>query len=311
MSSNENLHKAKITKNDEFYTKYEDVEAELSHYPQYFQNKLIYCNCDTDDSNFVKYFKNNNYNVINTSDDFRLLKNIELLKEADIIVTNPPWSLFREYIALLMEYDKKFLIIGNKNSITYKEVFPLLKDNKVWLGYNSIKTFKTPNGDTKQVSGLSRWFTNLDIKKRHEKMILYKTYDPQEYPKYDNFNIIDIGRVNTKGDRIGDVSLIPVDYTGLMGVPITFIDNYNPDQFELIGILHSSTDEEAGTPNLRYYNQFKEMRQDMSYTGAKGSKSNGNPVLMGRPYRGNFLYNPQTGEYVYSTYVRLVIKRKV
>lgn len=236
MSSNENLHKAKVTKNDEFYTKYEDVEAELSHYTQYFQDKLIYCNCDTDDSAFVKYFKNNNYNVINTSDDFRLPKNIELLKESDIVVTNPPFSLFREYIALLMEYDKKFLIIGNKNSITYKEVFPLLKDNKVWLGYTSPKEFNTPNGETKKVLGLCRWFTNLDIKKLHEKITLYKNYDPQDYPKYDNYDAIDISKINSKGQRIGDVSLIPKDYSGIMGVPITFLDHWNPEQFTIVGL---------------------------------------------------------------------------
>jgi hypothetical protein len=233
--SNKNLNVAKKQKNDEFYTLYEDVEAELSHYTQYFHDKLIYCNCDTDDSAFVKYFKNNNYNVINTSDDFRLPKNIELLKEADIVVTNPPFSLFKEYIALLVEHEKKFLIIGNKNSITLKEVFPLIKDNKIWLGYSSPNEFDTPDGKTKKVAGLCRWYTNLDIKKRHEKLILWETYDPKKFPKYDNYDAIDIGKTNKSGKRVGDIDLIPKDYYGVMGVPITFMDKYNPEQFEIIG----------------------------------------------------------------------------
>jgi hypothetical protein len=232
--NNKNLNVAKKQKNDEFYTLYEDVEAELSHYTQYFHDKLIYCNCDTDDSAFVKYFKNNNYNVINTSDDFRFPKNIELLKESDIVVTNPPFSLFRDYVSQLMEYNKKFLIIGNKNSISYKEIFPLLQSNKIWLGINSPDEFDTPNGRTTKLKGLCRWFTNLDHKKRHEKLILYKTYDAASYPKYDNYDAIDIGKYDSKKKWKGDISLIPKDYFDPMGVPITFFDKYDPDQFEII-----------------------------------------------------------------------------
>lgn len=134
-------------------------------------------------------------------------------------------SLFREYVEVLMEQNKKFLIIGNKNSITYKEFFPLIKENKVWLGYNSPSTFNTPNGLTKKVAGLSRWFTNLDIPKRHEKLILWKNYTPEEYPKYDNYNAINV-------DKVAE---IPVDYAGVMGVPITFLDKYSPEQFEIVG----------------------------------------------------------------------------
>ena len=157
--------------------------------------------------------------------DFRSPESIELLKEADIVVTNPPFSLFREYIAQLMEYDKKFLIIGNKNAITYKEFFPLLKDNKVWIGYNNVKEFRQPDGSMKKFGNIG-WYTNLDIKKRHEELVLYKKYTPEEYPKYDNYDPINV-------DKVSD---IPIDYDGVMGVPITFLDKYNPEQFEIMGI---------------------------------------------------------------------------
>lgn len=159
------------------------------------------------------------------SGDFRDEECVNLLKEADIVVTNPPFSLFREYVAQLIAYDKKFLIIGNKNAITYKEIFPLLKDNKMWLGYESPNEFKDKNGQiTKQINGLTRWFTNLDVKKRHETLRLYKTYTPEEFPKYDNYDAINV-------DKVSD---IPYDYTGVMGVPITFLDKYNPEQFEIV-----------------------------------------------------------------------------
>lgn len=157
--------------------------------------------------------------------DFRSEECISLLKESDIVVTNPPFSLFREYVAQLVEYGKKFLVIGNKNAITYKEIFPLIKDNKLWLGYNSPDEFRIPNGNiSKSVKGLCRWYTNLDIKKRHEDLILYRNYNEQDYPKYDNYDAINV-------DKVTD---IPCDYEGVMGVPITFLDKFNPSQFEII-----------------------------------------------------------------------------
>ena len=158
--------------------------------------------------------------------DFASEECLEFLKQADIVVTNPPFSKFREFIATLMEYDKKFLIIGNKNAITYKEFFPLLKENKVWIGYNSPSEFITPAGVTKKINGLTRWFTNLDITKRHEKLILWKNYTPEEYPKYDNYDAINV-------DKVAE---IPCDYNGVMGVPITFLDKYNPEQFGIVGM---------------------------------------------------------------------------
>lgn len=159
--------------------------------------------------------------------DFRSEECLELLKEVDIVVTNPPFSLFREYVATLVEYDKKFIIIGNKNAITYKEIFPLIKDNKIWLGEMVPSDFMTPDGKLSgKLSGLTRWFTNLDIKKRHEDLILIKKYNEEDYPKYDNYDAIEVSKVKN----------IPYDYEGVMGVPITFMDKYNPDQFEILGI---------------------------------------------------------------------------
>lgn len=168
--------------------------------------------------------------------DFRSAECVELLKQADIVVTNPPFSLFREYIAQLFKYDKKFLIIGNQNAITYKEVFPMIKENKMWLGFGfkgGAGHFMSNYEDTAtagdhrkgmiRVSGVT-WFTNLDISKRHEEIILYKHYSPELYPKYDNYDAINI-------DKTSD---IPVDYDGVMGVPITFLDKYNPEQFEIV-----------------------------------------------------------------------------
>ncbi|MDO4163293.1 MAG: adenine-specific methyltransferase EcoRI family protein [Bacteroides sp.] len=173
--------------------------------------------------------------------DFRSAECIELLKQADIVVTNPPFSLFREYVAQLMKYDKKFLIIGNQNAITYKEIFSLIKENKMWLGTKSgDMSFRVPeyyearntrywvdeNNNKWRSLGNICWYTNLDHNKRHEELILYKKYTPEEYPKYDNYDAINV-------DKTSD---IPMDYDGVMGVPITFLDKYNPGQFELVGI---------------------------------------------------------------------------
>lgn len=169
--------------------------------------------------------------------DFRSKECIELLKQADIVVTNPPFSLFREYVAQLIEYDKKFIVIGNQNALHYKEIFPLIKENRIWIGYTSPKLFKIPDDfDSKSVKvcdgvryqqfGNIIWFTNLDIKKRHEELILYRKYIAEDYPKYENYDAIDVK----------EVTEIPYDYYGIMGVPDMFIKNYNPDQFELIGI---------------------------------------------------------------------------
>ncbi|MDD7539849.1 MAG: adenine-specific methyltransferase EcoRI family protein, partial [Bacteroidales bacterium] len=174
--------------------------------------------------------------------DFRSDECKELLKEADIVVTNPPFSLFREYVAQLIEYDKKFLIIGHQNAITYKEIFPLLKENKIWLGYgfkggagHFISKYQdiATAGDHREgmirVSGVT-WFTNLEHDKRHEELVLYKTYSPEQYPKYENYNAIEVSKTKD----------IPMDYDGVMGVPVTFMDKFNPEQFEIIGMAEDN-----------------------------------------------------------------------
>lgn len=172
--------------------------------------------------------------------DFRSPECIEIMDSADIIVTNPPFSLFREYIALLLEYQKSFLVIGSQNNVTYREIFPLLKDNKLWLGYHSgdmefvvpdyykprATRYREENGIKYRSMGNICWFTNLDIEKRHENLILYKAYSESEYYEYINYN----------GINVNKVAEIPCDYNGVMGVPITFMDKYNPEQFEIMGI---------------------------------------------------------------------------
>lgn len=178
--------------------------------------------------------------------DFRSKECIELLKEVDIVVTNPPFSLFREYVTQLIEYDKKILIIGDQNGITYKEIFKFIKENKLWLGVDNggTKCFQVPmdyniatesrikieDGIKYFSKGSIMWFTNLDHAKRHEELILYKNYTSEEYPKYDNYNAINVNKV----------AEIPIDYDGVIGVPITFLDKYNPEQFEIIGMASSA-----------------------------------------------------------------------
>lgn len=272
MSNKDNLQRAKKAKNDEFYTQLTDIEKELQHYKTHFEDKIVYCNCDNPEwSNFYTYFKTHFDEIglkklitthyhptdevyklevtqngeaktpLKGNGDFRSQECIEILKEADIIVTNPPFSLFREYVAQLIEYNKKFIIIGNQNAITYKEIFPLIKNNELWLGvsiHSGDREFRVPDDYPLRASGFRvdnkgqkfirvkgvRWFTNLDYKERHEELILYKTYTEEEYPKYDNYDAINVNKTKE----------IPVDYDGVMGVPITFLDKYNPEQFEII-----------------------------------------------------------------------------
>ena len=174
---------------------------------------------------------------------------VRALDEADVVVTNPPFSRFRDFIDLLVAHGKKFLVIGNKNAYKYKGVFPLFMQNRLWVGYNSPKEFRQPDGnEPKQMNGLTRWFTNLNVKKfgnigwftnlnvkkHHEEQILFRKYTPEKYPKYDNYDAI----------NVNEVCEIPEDYHGVMGVPITFLDHYNPDQFEVVGLANHGTDSE-------------------------------------------------------------------
>ena len=277
---NTNLTAAKKAKNDEFYTQISDIEAELQHYTQHFAGKVIYCNCDNPTwSNFWRYFhlnfehfklkkliasfynpyqpvysmeyhggNDNNCEVgaktpLQGNGDFRSSECVELLKEADIIVTNPPFSLFREYVAQLMEYGKKFVIIGSMNAVTYKEIFPLIRDNRLWYGpsiSSGDRKFGVPDSYLLNASNCGvdengqkyirvkgvRWFTNLDHSKRHKPIDLVEKYSPEKYPHYDNYSAINV-------DKTLD---IPCNYDGVIGVPISFLDKYCPEQFRIIGL---------------------------------------------------------------------------
>lgn len=226
--------------------------------------------------------------------DFRSAECIEFLKEADIVVTNPPFSLFREYVAQLIKYDKKFLIIGNVNAVTYKELFPLIMTNKVWFGasiHSGDRKFLVPDDYELKAAGCGidesghrfirvkgvRWFTNLDYKERHEDLILYRSYNPEKYPSYDNYDAIEVSKTAD----------IPMDYKGVMGVPITFLDKYNPDQFEIIGMAKRG----AGDPALKSRVYTKEDYPNYS-------DLNATPTIMGKD---GVLHN---------TYPRILIKRK-
>ena len=269
--TNTNLRKAAKVKNDEFYTRYEDIENEVMKYRKQFKDKIVYLPCDDPaekKSEFWSFFVNNfdafglkkliathfdengraykiwidsdlnNDGWIDDADalqedlkgngDFRSEECVEILKECDIICTNPPFSLFRELIDLIMTHNKQFLIIGNKNAYAYKEIFTLIKNNKIWTGYNAVHNFIQPDGNIKKFGNIG-WFTNLQSKKRNEELILTKTYNEIDFPYLDNYNAINVGKVVN----------IPKDFDGYMAVPITFIDKYNPNQFEIFGITNT------------------------------------------------------------------------
>jgi len=252
--------------------------------------------------------RGNVFSFLEGDGDFRSQECVELLKEADIVVTNPPFSLFREYVAQLVEYDKKFIIIGNKNSITYKEIFQLIKNGKLWLGYRNINQdmwFVVPEHYSyeKIVDGLrvkhimGCWFTNLDTTKRHESLTLYKHYTPEEYPHYDNYDAINV-------DKVAE---IPCDYDGAMGVPITFLDKYNPDQFEILGIT-SGRDEFDAVPTKRYRNP---KQINPNGTISNGSKANTRATLLLNKKPAGIYYTADNADGPLSIYyARILIKRK-
>ncbi|RYM95314.1 adenine-specific methyltransferase EcoRI family protein [Bifidobacterium animalis] len=230
--------------------------------------------------------------------DFRSEECLALLEEADVVVTNPPFSLFREYVATLMEYGKKFIAIGSQNAITYKEFFPLLKNDEVWPGVTHPKEFVQRNGEIKKFGNIC-WFTNLDIRKRHEELILVKKYagHEDEYPKYDNYDAIEVSKVVN----------IPLDYAGVMGVPITFLDKYSPDQFEIVGLTQRGCHDES--LETKIYDDYWEMRPDGTRTGSSGNKTNGNPNLAMNDGKHNYFVNA-AGHVVQSCYQRILIRNK-
>ena len=243
--------------------------------------------------------------------DFRSGECIELLKEADIVVTNPPFSLFREYVAQLIKYEKKFLIIGNQNAIHYAEIFPFIRNNQIWLGYGfqaGNAFFSTPDvqnysaGVYNPETGLVKfrnchWFTNLEHQKRHETLDLYKTYNEDDYPKYDNYDAIEVGKVAD----------IPMNYYGVMGVPDTFLGSYNPEQFEILGVTQRGCHDLV--PDTKKYNDYWEMKQNGQKTGSSGNKTNENANLSKNDGKHNYFINKE-GHIVQSCYSRIFIKLK-
>lgn len=239
--------------------------------------------------------------------DFRSEECIKLLKEVDIVVTNPPFSLFREYVAQLVNHKKKFLIMGNQNAITYKEIFKLIKGNKIWLGqslngknilfqipdyYESY--YKIIDGKKYAFPKGVVWFTNLDVPKRSEELVLYKKYNKKEYPKFDNYNAINIDRTEQ----------IPMDYTGVMGVPITFLHKYNPNQFEIVGLGNSR---DNFTPNKDYQSPYKILRD--------GTRKNGNAIncvlaIESKIKPDKIYYISNNSKYLIAPYARILIRNK-
>ena len=264
----------------------------------------------------VQYLLKNDKNVLSIlkTGDFRSQECIELLKEADIVVTNPPFSLFREYIGQLMKYQKKFLIIGNMNSITCKEIFPYVQNNKMWIGpsiSSGDRKFYVPDDYPLNAAGCGvdsdgkrfirvkgvRWFTNLDHNKRHEDLDLVCRYSKDEYPTFDNFDAIEVGKTSD----------IPYDYDGIMGVPITFLDKYNPGQFEILGLTQIGCHDLC--PDTKRYNDYKEItRATDKPTGSSGGKTNENAVLCGQGNKKTYYLGPN-GEVVHSAYKRIFIRK--
>lgn len=257
-STNANLHAAIISKDDEHYTIYEDIEKEVSNYKDSFKEKIVYCNCDAyTESNFWNFFYNNfkeyklkklictyykaeERSVYHETEDgeniieYQLEGNgsysseecIKILDEADIVVTNPPFSLFKDYLPTLLEHNKKVLIIGPLSANSLSRIIPYIKNNLIWHGINSVKNFIRPDGTIKNFGNI-HWFTNIENNRRTKLLELTSKYSKDKYPRYDNYDAIEVSKVKD----------IPYDYNDIMGVPISFLDKHCPDQFEIIDIL--------------------------------------------------------------------------
>ena len=312
--SNKNLRKAKKIKNDEFYTFYKDIAKEMKYYKKELEGKVVYLPCDNPKwSNFYKYFKRNYkklklkgliatyYDVtnlittktifkdgveyeepLNNNGDFFL--NTEILNECDIVITNPPFSLFRDFIKILNDYNKKYIILGNINAITYKIVYELFFYNKLFLGKTKTNRFYTP---TKKIKCIScYWYTNIKIKKKMPFLKLTKKYNPEEYPKYDNYDAINVNKVKD----------IPYDYDSVMGVPINFLEKMNDKQFQLVGfikgddgkdVIYRQTDRYNHSPeyssescNITIFKNKKDIPKIISSTHIMGVLLSGKETLI-------------------------------
>lgn len=369
--ANKTLSSASKKKNDEFYTRLEDIEREMKHYWKHFDNKHIFCNCDDPEiSNFWRYFAMHfqhlnikqltatHYNYdgspsyrldmykevpeseknkqtfltmesqdidlplgyitpLKENGDFRSSESIKILKESDIVITNPPFSLFREYVEQLMNYHKKFIIIGSSNSIAYKDIFPLLKDNKMWLGepfQSGNAYFNVPKdsdidyakGVYDQQTNLVKfrnisWFTNIDLPKRHDEIITFKKYNSDDYPKYDNYDAIEVSKIKD----------IPADYYEPMGVPITFMNSYNPDQFKILGLAPERAEKGKSVLQIKRYKDATQ--HNKNGTIERGSKVNDGPVIArDEPLKNHVYYTSPSvpNKYLQVLYARVIIQRK-
>ncbi len=286
MSKNKKLNNAIKNKNDEFYTQLKDIEKELENYKKFLKNKTIYCNCDNPKfSNFFKYFFDNFeslqlkelivsykekeqgfYLIYNKSNkelklkklkengDFRSEECINLLKKADIVITNPPFSLFKDFVDLLLKEKKYFLIIGNSNALSFKKILENIMANKIRLGINCVRWFLLPDGNLCE-GARSFWYTNLDLKRNYQRLDVSKSYSTAEYFEYDNYKAIEVSRTKD----------IPYNFEGIMGVPITFLSKYNPEQFKIIGADYQVKDGElAYIANKNWKGKF-----DRAYLNGK------------------------------------------
>lgn len=360
MARIDSFNKGKFNRDDEYYTRYDDIQSELNHYETQFRDKTVFCNCDDPfESSFCKFFlKNFNYfglkrlictsyaaspviatqlslfddadepvvegngyvidisrvpmangrgisdNDVTTllkskqrgvkrlqgNGDFRSQECIDYLREADIVCTNPPFSLFREYVAQLMKFEKRFLIIGRETSVTYKDTFDYIINNQAWYGYTHAKEFLRPDGTVKKFGNIV-WFTNMDVAKRHEELILYKQYSPDEYPDYYNYDGINVEKVNE----------IPKDFYGPIGVPLSFLFNWNPDQFKIIGLGQS-------VPKTIIHKTAGDKINFIS--AASGNIVYSVPYTVKERKRGNQLRINNNGKPGKVPFGRLVIKRK-
>lgn len=320
--NNANLHKSKKVKNDEFYTFYKDIAKEMKYYKKELEGKVVYLPCDNPKwSNFYKYFKRNykklklkgliatyydvtnlitiktivrglveQEEVLNNNGDFFL--NTEILNECDIVITNPPFSLFRDFIKILTDYNKKYIIIGNINIISDKIIYELIFDNKLFLGKTKVNKFYAP---TKQIKAVAcYWYTNIKIKKKIPFLKLTKKYNPEEYPKYDNYDAINVNKVKN----------IPYDYGGVMGVPISFLEKYNPSQFKILGITRGIIGKYQVTKI--YINAIQHNKDGST---KKGSKVNTGAILKQPNIPLNKIYYTadNSDNYLVALYARILI----
>lgn len=341
--NNKSMHQARINKNDEFYTRLEDIEDEISMHEDYvrqFEGKTVLCNCDDPEwSNFFLFFRlhfkqlklkkvifthyeangspsyklewDGSYigydtlNLIKTplkgNGDFRSPECVALLDECDVVVTNPPFSLFREFVGLLVEHKKDFVIIGNKNSVTMKEIFPKFQDGTFALGYTTPHDFILPKDAPKtNVNGLCKWYTTFKLDKYNEELPLCCQYEghEDEYPKYDNYDAIEVNSPKR----------IPRDYWGVMGVfGPTFFASFNKEQFEVLGCSQRGCHD--GFPDTKKYNDYLEYKKDGTKTGSTGNKTNENPNVVRNDGVHNYFMN-KDGRTIQSLNARIFIRRK-